>query len=200
MKMTAVALPISALLLLGVGGCAPTGNPGSRVAVSETTPGENPSAGIPLTSLTEFADQAAAQLVSDLNKIPEISQYDKRSTVIMGDINNQTQVVPTNDFTMFRSRLRQFLSNSTRASNQLRFQESRASFDALRQREAPRGVNVTKGEATVDEDHVFLLNGDFYRAARNDTSMYQMSFRLIRFSDGVSVWESAPYDAKFVNK
>lgn len=184
------------LLLLVACATPPRGASGGRRPISETGRNEPPAAGIALASMDEFTRQCASQLISDLKDLPELAQSEYRSTVVLGDIVNQTDRIPTRDFEAFRDRLRQFLQNSKEFRNNVRIVSNRAAIQSQRDRE--RGnVQTSGGQDIYDPQTTYFLNGKFYELRRGSTALYQMSFTLVRDFDGTEVWTNVPYDAKF---
>ncbi len=185
-RFTALIVTTSCLLLLTA--CnTPDSEHRGRVEVSETTKGEQTSNQVFPAALVEFADQVAADLPQKIAQIPELRTGD-RATVLVGDINNKTYVVSSNDFEMVRSRIRNSVLQSDFVRSNVVFVENRARMGAVAQREGV-GINPntgTTGPGSYDPQTTWALNGDFYRIHRDtdkgDSNQYYMEFQLVNFA------------------
>lgn len=180
-------------------GCAPSGSSTGREEVQRQTPAERESRKIHPNALIEFSDQAAQRIAQDISEIPEVRNVPGRVTILVGDINNKTEIVSSNDFEMMRSRLRNNLLQSQYVKDKLKFVERRARMSAIRDREL---VGPDQGNAeppNYDANTTFALNGDFYRVARGAgrTSMYYMEWQLVHFGTNEIVF-SDRYEMKQV--
>jgi hypothetical protein len=190
-----LALPALSLALTAAALTAcdspPSGARGSRVDPGITTKAERHSAKITPVSLIEFSDQASQRLAQDIAEMPEIRGLNdggQRATIILGDINNKTGVVSSNDFEMMTRRMRQNLLTSNYARDRMKFVTERARMSAIRERELV-GPNEGNAEpANYDAANSFALNGDFYRVARGNTNRYYMEFQLVSFKTNEIVW------------
>lgn len=207
---SAAALLASAFTLTGCNTVPPAGSRGGRVEVTDTTAAEANSRQVLPTALIEHSDLVTQQLVADMKQIPELNgSY--RATVVFGDINNQTGVVPTSDFEAFRNRIRSKLMQSRTVLTNIRFVENRARMDALRAREGGggRGQDLlqqgttygTAGGDPLNPQYTFFLNGDMSRITRGSqeqVNMYLLSFNLTNMQSGEVIWTNAPYEIKQV--
>lgn len=189
--------PIALLLVAATLVAAGCDTPGRRIDVSETTEAELNSERILPVALIEFSSQAPQRLTQDLAALPIIRDTPGPVTVFLGDIDNRTGVVSSNDFEMAMSRMRNRLINSNVASSKIRWVERRARMQRLAERE-----RVASGEYLADpEDYdpktTYVLNGDFYRVGRGDTNQYYMQFNLVHFGSNQIVWTD-DYDVKQV--
>lgn len=198
----AVFLAGSALL---VGACAspPQGSSGGRIDPYTTTPAEAGSRLPSTTELGEFSDQVTQQLIGDLAQVPEFNEF--RGTIIFGDFENKTGIVPTTDFEAIRTKIRTQLMSTSVAKDRFRFVENRRRYEDLRKRELGSSDVVTEdrsqtapGTRVTNDAHTYMLNGDMYRVARGGETVnaYYMSFNLMRLSDAELVWESRQYTSK----
>lgn len=166
-----------------------------RIDPYETTRSEEQSRQILPVTLLEFSDQAAPRLVRDLKELPEI-QDNELSTVILGDIENQTQIVPTSDFEVAMRRLRNKLINSELAGDELAFVERRTRVGNLAERERVVGAEGDIADAEdYDAASTYALNGDFIRVSRGRVNLYYMEFQLVSFETNRIVW-SDRYEVK----
>jgi hypothetical protein len=188
------------------GGCAsgpPRGENPGRVEVTDTTPAEKYSPEVHITAQHEFSDRVAQQLAADLSEVPALNEHGFRNTIVFGDIVNKTSIVPTSEFEAFRTRVRAKLMQSQRVLKNVRFVESRARLDAIRQREG-NGDGSQGGFASgaqFNPKYAFMLNGEMYRAARGpaaEVNEYLMTYNLVSWDTGEIVWESEPYAVKQV--
>ncbi len=185
------------ILALPLLGCvqAPPGEDDGRLSVSETTRHETGDPRILPVALVEFSDIASEELVQDLASMREVASAPGRVTVIVGDINNKTQVVSSDEFEMMRSRMRNNLLNSRYATDRLSFVENRARMNQLRQREMVLPTEGPVEPAPYDPNATFALNGDFYRVSRGRVNQYYMEFQLVSFASNEIVF-SKRYDLK----
>lgn len=184
-RLLAVSLAVAvALTLLLSAGCAHRGQTSGRMDTGTTTEAERrDSAGRILpVALNEFSDEAAQQLVQDLPSLRHIRDTDGRVTVILGDLNNQTRVVSTNDFEMMQRRLRANLLRSGAATDKLAFVEQRARMQNIAQRERVASDGFLADPEDYDPQTTYALTGNFYRVNRGGTNQYYMDFQLVHFA------------------
>lgn len=196
-------LPMLGLVLgaaLAAGCNPPQGDRGSRVDPGTVTTAERRSPGVLPTDLKEFSDQVSQRVAQDIAMIPEIKNAPGRVTVIVGDINNKTGIVSSNDFEYVRSRLRNNLLQSAYVKDKIRFVENRARMSGLRERELV-GPNANNAEPpNYDPATTFALNGDFYRIARGDSNLYYMEFQLVHFKSNEIVFSDRYEERKIDEK
>ncbi len=181
--------------LLAVSGCdtPPVGHRSGRVDTSVTTDAEVRSTRVLPVALLEFSDQVPQALVQDLADIPAIQELPGRATIVMGDLNNRTGNISSDEFELIRSRVRNSLLQSRYVRDRLRFVESRARMDYLRERELGAAA---PSQTQHDPDSAFALNGDFYRIGRRGSvNQYYMEFQLVHFKTNEIVF-SKRYDVK----
>lgn len=160
-----------------------------RLDPTETTEWEAQDARILPASLIEFSDQAAENIVRKLSTLPLIAETPGQVTVILGDMNNKTQIVNTNDFEMMAQRLRNNLLNSSIAADKLTFVEARQRVSQLANKERIAGVTGDIADpAAYPADRTYALTGDFYRVARGPMNQYYMQFQLVSFANNQIVW------------
>lgn len=170
-----------------------------RIPVSETTPAERDAAKVLPVALIEFSDQVPQHLCQQLAGTPHIADTPGQVTVILGDLVNKTQIVPSTDFEMASQRLRNNLINSSYARDKLKFVENRARLDRLAAREGVVDQEGMSGPPAYDPQTTYTLNGDFYRVARHDTNSYYMQFQLVHFATNEIVF-SDRYEVKQIRK
>jgi len=195
MNLLSVGIVPAATLALLLASCAPPkGEQTRRVETNDTTRAERQSAEIQPAALAEFSDQVAQQLTADLIALPEFNQGG-RVNVVFGDISNRTGIVSTTDFEAFRVRVRQKLINSPVARTRIRWIESRAKMEELRQRES---VGQPGGADLLAPERTFFLNGEMFRVVRqpDQVNLYMLSFKLTNAQSLEIVWENVPYEVK----
>jgi hypothetical protein len=193
-----MAVPTVSLILAAAlaAGCAPKGDRGSRVDPGTVTNAERRTAEVLPTDLREFSDQVSQRVAQDIAMIPEIKNAGGRVTVLVGDINNKTGIVSSNDFEYVRSRIRNSLLQSAYVKDRIRFVENRSRMAGLRERELV-GPNEKNAEPpNYDPAMTFALNGDFYRIARGNTNFYYMEFQLVHFKTNEIVFSDRYEEGK----
>ncbi len=170
-----------------------------RIGVYETTEAETRSAKVLPVALTEFSDQVPQRLLADLATIPELNTG-KPVTILLGDLNNKTQIVPTTDFELMAQRIRNELLNSRVARSSMRFVEKRQRIERLANQERVVTDPATQTFDTGDYDAntTFWLLGDFFHVSRNNAHQYYMQFQLVHAANNEIVF-SDRYDVKQVN-
>ena len=196
---TGLALLLGGACLLAVGCVSDRGSSGGRVGIHETTEAEWDSSKVEPVSLIEFSDQASRRIVQDLVQLPQIRDDAGRVTVIIGDINNKTGIVSSNEFEVVLARLRNNLINSKVARGTLKFVENRARMQDLAAREAVADGEYVADPPNYDPKTTYALNGDFYRISRGETHQYYMEVQLVNFATNEIVF-SDRYDAKHSTK
>jgi len=168
----------------------------ARIDPYETTKSEEQKPQVLPVTLLEFSDQAAVRLIQDLQNVPEIRDDPALSRVILGDIENQTQIVSTSDFEVAIRRLRNQLINNDLSGEKLSFVERRARVTRLAEREQVVGVEGdTAAPPDYDAATTYALNGDFIRVNRGRVNLYYMEFTLVSFATNRIVW-SDRYEVK----
>ncbi|CAG0996606.1 hypothetical protein PHYC_02603 [Phycisphaerales bacterium] len=176
----------------------PKGEQTRRVEISDTTKAERRSAQVQPAALVEFSDQVAQQLVADITALPEFNSG-QRVSVVFGDIVNKTQIVPTSDFEAFRNRVRQKLINSSVARSRIRWIESRARMEELRQQELGGTEGATGQTTPLNPGMTYFLNGEMYRVNREGKEgvhLYMMNFNLSNAQSREMIWQNVPYEIK----
>ncbi len=165
------------------------GRSSGRVSPTTTTSAEARSPQVLPASLLEFSDQAAREIVRGLSdrSIYGVSDSEVLVTIVFGDIENNTQIVPSTDFEMARSQIRFNLLQSDMVKKSIRFVENRQRMEQIRSREwgDEPGLTVRR----YDPEHTYLLNGTMYRVARGGSSLYAMNFELTHFTTGEIVFQ-----------
>lgn len=163
-------------------------SPQSRVPVSETTPEEERFKKVQPATLIEFSDQVPAALTQALADIPEIRNAPHKATIILGDLNNKTGNVSSNEFELVQRRIRNTLLQSQFARDNMQWVESRARMAQIAAREAVGSSPEEAGPPAYDPQTTFVLNGDFFRIERGRINEYYMEFKLVHFQTNVIVF------------
>jgi hypothetical protein len=174
-------------------------NETGRIGTTDTTRAEVESAKVLPTAMIEFSDRGARELMADLRDTPRLRDIDGKTTILIGDLNNRTQVTSTNDFEMMTVRLKDNLINSDYARKHLRFVEDRERMRDLARKAEVGSQAGYEGPAPFDPANTFVLNGDFYRISRGEVNQYYMRFSLNHFKTGEQV-NSYRYDIKQVKQ
>ncbi len=184
-------------MLLVAQGCQtqpPYGNRAGRVEVSDATPPEAADSRPMVSDFISFSDQLAQRLMQDLEYTDQLAPaYSDRTTILYGDIKNETGMVSTNDFEVVRERMKNRLKQSRTFNQKFRFLTSRQRLEELQRTELGDDLFKTDSAGRVQNPRIhpedtLLLNGTIYRIGRGGTSYYLMTFELVRFSDGEIVW------------
>ncbi len=192
-------LRLTALLLapaLLITGCKTTGE---RISPYQTTEDEVLSARVLPVSLIEFSESAAEEFIVELHgDMPQVSSTSGRITIILGDINNQTDLVATSEFRAASQRMRSILINSDLVRDRVRWVENRARLETLANRENVANADGTPaGPDAYDPTTTYVLNADFFRSSRHETHSYYMEFTLAHFATNELVFSHAT-DVKHV--
>ncbi len=193
---------LSAVLLVAAAGCQtmPQGSSSGRIDTSRTTSAERNDARILPVGLMEFSDQVAQQFAQELGDLPEIGAGGIRSTIILGDINNKTQIVASDEFEMARSRIRNSLLSSRYVRGKVAWVENRARLASLAAREGVGTVNNPAGPDAYDPRHTFTVNMDVYRLGRgqaNQVNQYYLEAQLVSFQTNEIIFSNR-YEIKQV--
>jgi len=204
----ALLTAMSLLLVVFAVGCQTTDPPG-RYPVDYTTDAENRDPRQHPVTMTEFRRIVPQALLQRLPIIPEVSEVPGPVTILMGDINNKTNIVPTADYEYITSGVRNGLINSAEGREKLHFVERRARMERLADRErvatgpvvGDDGIQWAGGIYDVpdyDATRTFALNMDIYRIGRGNTHLYAMEVQLVSFATNRIVF-SEEYEMKQVS-
>ena len=187
-------LMLSAALLLGAVGCK--GTDSRRVPVGETTrPELDDKRQLPV-SLIEFRESASADILQALPTARGISETPERATILLGDINNKTTSMSTNDYEYVVSGIRSNLIRSQAAGNKLKFVETRRRVENIAANErvatAPAPV-VAQGEEIkwgggsyyvpdYDANSTYGMFMDVYEIRRGKAGLYYIEVQLVSFA------------------
>lgn len=180
-------------------GCesAPEGSRGGRIETDTTTRAEAADARILPVSLMEFSDQVPRQLAQELLDLPELGGQGVRATVILGDINNKTRIVSSDEFELARARIRNSLLNSQFVRNRIRWVENRARLAQLAAREGVGTAEVPAGPNAYDPRYTFTLNMDVFAINRGPVNQYYLEAQMVSFATNEIIF-SKRYEVKQV--
>lgn len=201
MNMLGLGVMAGVALLGGCQSQPPVGDRAGRVEVSDTTPPEAADSRPLVADYIEYSSQIADALMRDLMETSDLApMYSDRTTILYGDIKNETGIVSTNEFEVVRERTKNRLKQSRTFNDKFRFLTSRQRLEELQRTELGGDLfnKDASGRVTnprIDPADTLLLNGTMYRIARGPTSYYLMTFELVRFSDGEIVWTN-DYETK----
>lgn len=200
--MNRAALPLMAFaLLLVLTACA---NP-RRITTGETTDAElRDPRQLPVT-MTEFQEAAANDLLQRLSTMPELSTTNGPVTILIGDINNKTSMVPTSDYEYVVSGVRSRLINAAATRQKLRFVEKRFRVENLAAQErvasdpAPPAADAEAikwggGQFYVPDyraDSTYGLFMNVYQINRGPTNLYRMEMSLVLIGNNRIVYSYA---------
>lgn len=148
-------------------------------------------------------ERAAEALAADLQRMINEDFGGRRVLLVLGDIDNRTGTVSTNEFDMLATRMRTNLRQSKTFRDNVMIVEKRARQAALSQRERggdsdpfAGGGAVRGGAEQVDPAFVFFLNGTAFRTPRAAESHFYINFELMRESNGEIVFANG-YDIRY---
>lgn len=203
MMMTAQRLMMTVLamsLLVGLAGCK--GTDSRRVPVGETTrPELDDKRQLPV-SLAEFQEGAANDILQALPTLRGISESPERATILLGNINNKTSSMSTNDYEYVVSGVRSRLIRSQAGRDQLKFVEARRRVENIASKErvatapAPQsaqGEEIAWGGGSYyvpdyDANSTYGLFMDVYEIRRGKTGLYYMEAQLVSFATNEIVY------------
>jgi len=199
---TALACTALAAALVAPGCSASKGDSGGRVPIDQMTKGERRTDQMRTADLAEASDQVAQAVAADIGRLAEQDFNQYRVTVMVGDIENTSQTMPTQDFEYVRDRIRNKLLGSSMVRDNVKFVEKRRRVEKLNEREfggdedlLQEGKNDS-GIKRPDKDYTFYLNGTARGIHRGDTHLLTIAFELTRASDGEIVF-SQMYEQKY---
>jgi len=183
MQSAAVAIGLGAIM---IGGCAEPKTTSNNVKRNTIT----------INDLREAAAETGQSLASDLTELVRYDFGGERVAMFLGDIDNRTQSVSTNDFDVVQRTMRSELYNNRffRDNIQLRETGSRTQNLSNRERQAsgdPFAEEDGFEGLKVDADYVFFLNGDARKLDRRDATGFFLEMTLTRESNGEIVWTNS---------
>ena len=186
MHVSTSSLLTAAAVAALLAGCAqpPRGSYSGRVDTNYTTVPETQDARILPVALMEASSQAAQTFVQELADLPEIGAQGApggRSVVILGDINNKTGIVSTDEFEMTKKRIRSDLINSRYVRSKVQWVENRARLANIAAREGVGDTEVPAGPDAYPANHTFALNMDVFRINRGPVNQYYLEVHLTSF-------------------
>lgn len=183
----------------------PRGDSFGRIPVHTDTEAERGGqGGMMISDLLSASDTVAMALASDIVRLAQ-EDFDRyRVSVMWGDIENKTGVMPTSDIEMVRRRIKDKLTNSRLFRDNIKFVAGLSQMNRLNDREYGRGSEDLLDEGReggvriqrASPEYTFYLNGQAYRIGRGGTNLYYLSFTLVRASDGEEVF-SRQYEMKY---
>lgn len=185
---------LAAALLLGVVGCQGTNS--RRVPPGETTRPELDDRRQLPVSLIEFREAASADILQALPTARGISDTPERVTVLLGDINNKTTNMSTNDYEYVVSGIRSNLIRSRAGGDKMKFVEERRRVENIASKErvatapapqAAQGEEIRWGGGSyyVPDYDARLTYGmfmDVYEIRRGKTGLYYIEVQLVSFA------------------
>ncbi|MEM9109469.1 MAG: hypothetical protein AAGC72_05545 [Planctomycetota bacterium] len=191
---------LSASLIAGVVGCS--GTDSRRVPVGETTrPELDDKRQLPV-SLAEFQEGAASDILQALPTVRGISDTPERVTILLGDINNKTSSVSTNDYEYVASGIRSRLIRAQATRDKLKFVEKRRRVENIAANErvatgpapaAAQGEEIAWGGGSYyvpdyDASTTYGMFMDVYEIRRGKTGLYYIEAQLVSFATNEIVY------------
>ena len=187
-------------LMLGAVGCK--GTDSRRVPVGETTrPELDDKRQLPV-SLLEFQEAAAADILQALPTVRGISDSPERATILLGDINNKTSSMSTNDYEYVVSGVRSRLIRANASRDKLKFVEARRRVENIASKErvatapapqAAQGEEIAWGGGSYyvpdyDAGSTYGMFLDVYEIRRGKTGLYYIEAQLVSFATNEIVY------------
>lgn len=200
---------LAAALLFGVVGCQGTNS--RRVPTGETTRPELDDRRQLPVSLIEFREGASASILQALPTMRGISDTPERVTILMGDINNKTTSMSTNDYEYVLSGIRSNLIRSQAGSSKLKFVEERRRVENIAAKErvatapapqAAQGEEIRWGGGSYyvpdyDASTTYALLMDVYEIRRGKAGLYYIEAMIVSLADN-SIVDSYKTETKQV--
>jgi len=167
-----------------------------------TGPATGPRAQPAIEDELATSDRVAQALAADLQRLVDEDFGGARVVFMFGDIENNTGTVPTSEFDVIRRQIRNQLmkSGTFRDNVQVREFSARMRDISERERQGASEPNRTGGMAggisDVAPDHVYFLNGNANRMARQRETAFYIEFTLTRESNSEIVF-SQDYLARY---
>lgn len=192
-RTTTKRLITSLLACSVVVGLAACSSPARRVEIGETTKDElNNKLPYPVWYV-EFVDASSADLLQRLPAMRQISQTPGPVKVLLGNVNNKTGIVGTEEFEQVMAGIRSNLIRADASYDKLQFLEERRRVESLAVKErvatapAPpqagaEEISWAGGQYYVpdyDANTTYGLFMDVYRIGREDTGMYTMELQVV---------------------
>lgn len=172
------------ILCLVVSGCDPNPPSGTRDRQQPTGP-----------RLRQACDEVAQRLAADINGIVEREFRGYRVSLLLGDLENRTGDVPTQDFAYMQHRIKNQLMQSKLFRDSVRVFENRDKWERTRNkefgdREDPDILQTGTDQTAqrVNEEYALFLSGEAYAVHRSQSHLYYVAFKLVRASSGEEVF------------
>ncbi|MGB1126443.1 MAG: hypothetical protein ACPG4Q_14670 [Phycisphaeraceae bacterium] len=194
MMSRSMMLMLTAGLLMGTVGCK--GTDSRRVPVDESTRAElDDQRQLPVT-LIEFRESASADILQALPTARGISDTPERVTILLGDINNKTTSMSTNDYEYVVSGIRSNLIRTKAAGDKMKFVEERRRVENIASKErvatdpapadaAGEEIKWGGGSFYVPDYDAKLTYGmfmDVYEIRRSESALYYIEVQLVSFA------------------
>ncbi|MEM1185366.1 MAG: hypothetical protein AAGI53_10250 [Planctomycetota bacterium] len=183
MHSAAVVIGLGAIVM---GGCAEP----------KTTSNDVKRNTITINDLREAASETGQSLASDLTELVRYDFGGERVAMFLGDIDNRTQSVSTNDFDVVQRTMRSELYSNRFFRDNIQLRETGPRTQSLSNRERQASGDPFAEEdgfegLKVDADYVFFLNGDARKLDRRDATGFFLEMTLTRESNGEIVWTNS---------
>jgi hypothetical protein len=184
----------SAVMVLGLGGCASHGYGYYRPGVAQFVSGDT---GLQSRDLVDMTDKLAA----DLLKIPQIANNPNKVVIQVTSIRNQTSTPWQND-QIYLARMRTLLAKY--AGNEIAFTLPPQQLAQIQQEtlggstggfeQGSRGAAPTSGRLIPQ----YALTGVFYDLPNSATTYYLCEFQLVDIRTGQLIWDGK-YEVRTLN-
>lgn len=154
------------------------GTTGGRMDPYRTTEADRGSHKANMPALLEYSDRVAEALVRQLADIEQIKNAPRPSVLELGNLRNLSRT-PTQDFELIQHRIRGHLLASDFVPPRFKIVENASRMDRELRRVDAHGSDQT---ARYDADDIYLLTGDFFESARDNSRRYYFEFKLVHLA------------------
>ncbi len=201
---------LSRIMFVGMGagflvGCQQDGR---RVSLHDDAPGELRLNQMPTRDLIEASDRVAEKFAGEINRMARDDWDGYRVTMYMGDIQNKTGTMRTDDFELVQQRIKSKLMGSDLFRDNVKVRADKRRIDDLNRRQGVGGQDddpmqersSRSNSSSPNPDYTFYLNGDAIGVHRGgNVHLYYLVFTLTRASDHEQIFDGR-YEMKFDNR
>lgn len=158
---------------------------------TKTSPNNPKRSQITINDLMNSASEIGQSMAADLETLVRYDFGGERVAMFLGDIDNRTGTVSTDDFDVVQREVRAELFDNRFFRENVQLRETNLRLEELNARE---GVGASgdpfaeMSDAGIDPAYVFYLNGDARKIDRQDETGFFLEMTLLRASNSEIVW------------